>query len=121
MIEVMVAVGILAASLLALISILTFSFRAQIKSEKAHTASLIAKSLLNEAAHLLDENFDRSVLTPELPGSVLQEYQPGSEYKVRLQLEAETANLKRVEVEVVWEDQNGDQTETTMTKVLRSP
>lgn len=121
MIEVMVAVGILAVSLLALISILIFSFKAQVKSEKAHTASLIAKTLLNQAGHLLEENFDLLTLSPPLPGPGLVLYPDNTEYQVAVVLVNETSNLKRVEVETVWEDQNGTQRVITMTKFLRGP
>jgi prepilin-type N-terminal cleavage/methylation domain-containing protein len=120
MIEVMTAVGIIAIALLALLSILIFAFKAQVKSEKAHAASLIAKTLLNESANLLDQDFDRTTLTPPLPGPGLVPYPSMEDYSVQIVLTPETANLKRVEVQVNWEDSNGDQTETTCTKFLRS-
>ena len=119
MMEVMVAVGILGVSILALISVLIFSFKAQVKSEKTHCASLIAKTLLNQSGHLLEEDFDRVSLSPPLPGPGKKVLPSQPDYQVEVTLVSESPNLRRVEVSVSWEDYNGHQEQTTASKFLR--
>ena len=114
----MIAVGILAIALLALISILTFSLRAQSKGSKRHTASLLGASMLNQAGHDLLVNFDQTVV-PATPPPFSIPNQP--EFKGEIKETLENPDLKKIEVRIFWADQNGAQTETLTCKYLREP
>ncbi|MBI3926473.1 MAG: prepilin-type N-terminal cleavage/methylation domain-containing protein [Armatimonadetes bacterium] len=111
LLEILVALAVVALGLLGLISVMIYSTRARIQGTERQTASVIALSLMSDAENALAADFGAPVGVARAPvaGS------PG--YEAEVQAADERPGLKRVEVTVYWTDERGRQEFRLWTKL----
>ncbi len=111
----MVCVGIMAMALLALVSAEVYSARADKGGAARHTATVVASSILSQAEQDLQHDFNADVSSgrqpvPSPPAGYESEITVGSGVGGR---------IKVVRVTVYWTDQQGNQSYSMSTKVLK--
>ncbi|MEW6278052.1 MAG: hypothetical protein AB1758_05470 [Candidatus Eremiobacterota bacterium] len=111
--EVVLCLGLVSLSLLALIGSMIYGLRANQDAGGSHLAGVAASSLLNQARQSLRKDFSRSVASPRRP---LPAY-PGLEYQLVERTEP-GGRLKRLEVTVYWKDRQGPRELRVWTRVL---
>lgn len=105
----------MALALLALVSAEVYSARADKGGAARHTATVIASSFLSEAEQALSRNFSNGVTAARQP---VPAPPAGYEYQVNVTDEA-GGDIKNVRVTVYWKDQQGDQSYSMWTRVLK--
>ncbi|GMU52028.1 MAG: hypothetical protein AMXMBFR33_11740 [Candidatus Xenobia bacterium] len=111
--ELILCLGIMGMALLALVSAEIYSARADRGGSQRHQATMVASSLMAEAEKDLRRDFGASVAAGRqaVPGN------PGYEYELLEQSEV-GGRIKRLQVNVFWSDQQGDQQYSLWTRVL---
>ncbi|MEW6279800.1 MAG: prepilin-type N-terminal cleavage/methylation domain-containing protein [Candidatus Eremiobacterota bacterium] len=102
LIEILVAVLLIAIALLALAGVQAVALRSQQGVGGRHTASVVAASVMGECEAALKQDFTADVTRSRAPYAG----QPG--YEVSVSQRVESPLLRRVDVSVYWRDEHDD-------------
>ena len=112
--EVIIAIGVFAVAVLALISVRAFALRAQVKAQQHHQATALAISLLAEAEARVKTSFEAQLEPPDDPLMKTEELPDGYTY-VATQTFI-NPDLQKIVLKVRWTDRNGNQEYELWTK-----
>lgn len=112
--EVIVAIGIFAVAVLALISVRAYALRSQVKAQQHQQATALALSLMAEAEVRVKTDFEASLETPASPLMRTEDLPEGYSY-VATQTYP-NPDLQTITLKVRWTDRNGPQEYELWTK-----
>lgn len=112
--EVIVAIGIFAVAVLALISVRAYSLRAQVKAQQHQQATALAISLMAEAEARVKTDFEAALETATHPLMRDEDLPEGYSYEATQTYT--NPDLQTVTLKVRWTDRNGRQEYELWTK-----
>ena len=116
LVEVLLAISVLAVATLALLSVRTFSLQAQQKTQERQTATALALEVMTEAEAKIEANFE-----VDLGAGYTHDTSAWPDgFTHTLTQQFDSPELQSIEVMLFWTDRNGPQEYRLWTKFAKS-